>query len=186
LAGALVTFVLIDLILGARQRKEALITRMGSDVRDVTVSAVEDLRGEGWLTDGTLRGVDLMGAHLRGADLGFAQLERADLRFARLPQAVLAEAHLEGANLQDADLERAVLVETHLQRASLKFANLEGAVLVGANLTGASLERATVPFEQLGQAASLAGTIPPDGTELSEDNWHAEFEEWREKQEATD
>ena len=37
--------------------------------------------------------------------------------------------------------------------------------------------------EQLAQARNLAGATLRDGTKLSEDNWEAEFEEWRKKQE---
>jgi uncharacterized protein YjbI with pentapeptide repeats len=233
LAGAVVTFVLIDLVLGARQRKEAVITQMGSDVRDVAVPAVDDLRREGWLKDGSLVGAELVGARLQGANLTGAHLQKANFTLARLQGASLWLARLQGANLEFARLEGAVLIEANLEGAVLADANLEGARLTEANLTGASLERANlqdarlteanlrgvnlaeanllgarltdadlggaklgganllsanlegafVSFEQLAKAVSLRGVTLPDGTKLSEDNWEAEFEEWRNKQE---
>ena len=70
-------------------------------------------------------------------------------------------------------------------------ANLRGTILLHANLGRAVLEHANlkgaaVLAEQLVQAQSLAGATLPDGTVLSKDNWRAEFEEWRKKQEEQD
>jgi uncharacterized protein YjbI with pentapeptide repeats len=212
LAGAVVTFILIDLVLGARQRKEALITQMGSDVREVAVPAVDDLRREGWLTNGALRGADLVGARLKGANLELAHLQGADLGFARLQGVVLRLAHLEGANLEWANLEEAVLIEACLEGAVLVEANLLGAYLMDASLTGADLEHADllgaaltgvnltranlkgtnlmnanlkgafVSLEQLAEAVSLRGATLPDGTRLSGEEWEAKFKDWRKKQ----
>jgi hypothetical protein len=56
------------------------------------------------------------------------------------------------------------------------------AVLVGVALV--STVWATVTADQLAQATTLARATLPDGTKLGDDNWQAEFEEWREKQEA--
>jgi hypothetical protein len=47
----------------------------------------------------------------------------------------------------------------------------------------ASLEGASILVEQLALADPLAGTVLPDGTRLSEENWKVEFEEWQRKQE---
>jgi len=58
------------------------------------------------------------------------------------------------------------------------------AVLVGVALV--STVWATVTADQLAQAKTLARATLPDGTKLSDDNWQAEFEEWREKQETED
>jgi hypothetical protein len=56
--------------------------------------------------------------------------------------------------------------------ASLGFANLSGADPFKPDVREADLS-----------GAVLAGATLPDGTKLSEDNWKAEFEEWRRKQE---
>jgi uncharacterized protein YjbI with pentapeptide repeats len=187
LAGAVLTFVLIDLVLGTRQRKVTLIAQMGSDVRDVAVRAVEELRQEGWLTDGSLEGADLSKANLEGAQLAEARLRGASLIAARLERAKLKQAHLEDARLMAAHLEDAELVGARLDSAMLWFAHLNRAVLVhasleGAALWGADLRSAFVTADQLAQACSLRETILRDGTKLSEDNWEAEFEEWQRKQ----
>jgi hypothetical protein len=179
LGGAVVTYVLLDLVLGTRNRKQALINQMGSPVNAVAVPAVDDLRREGWLEDGSLRGVSLWHAALQGAHLQCASLEDAQL----------IETHLERAVLIGAHLERAVLWKAHLEGADLRFAHLEGAVLweahlEGAVLTSTSLEGANVTVKQLAEARTLEYATLPEGTELSGDNWKAEFEEWRQKQEA--
>jgi uncharacterized protein YjbI with pentapeptide repeats len=217
--GAFLTFWLIEILRRsqkereraereAQERKEQLIQQMGSEVRDVAVSAVEELRTSGWLTDGSLKGVYLWGANLQGADLRGANLERADLR-ANLQRAHLAGADLQGAilyraNLQWVDLYRAnlqgaQLSGANLQEANLKGANLLGAELRGANLQGAilfmaSLERADltkaklqgaklVTYSQLREADTLRGTWLPDGTELPDDDtWREAFEAWCEAQ----
>lgn len=206
LAGAVVTYILLDLVLGTRQRKESLIAEMGSNKRDGAVAAVEELRQEGWLTDGSLEGADLEGAnlkeadlwhaHLKEADLVGAHLERADLVDANLEEARLVGAHLEEANLGGANLEGTNLRLAHLKEANLRLANLRGAFLRAANLGGAflraanleeaflgaaNLEGAEVTAHQLAQAELLAGATLPNGTNLSEENWEAEFEEWRKK-----
>ena len=196
LGGAVVTYVLLDLVLGTRQRKESLVAKMGSHVRDEAIPAVEELRREGWLTDGSLRGAFLAMADLRGAFLWYADMEashliaawlrRAFLVDAKLKEAIFWRADLQGATLAGADMERANLMSANLEGTSLKGANLRGAVLIDSNLDGATLEdanleEAVVLGEQLGKAESLAGASLPDGTELSEDAWQAEFEEWRKK-----
>lgn len=142
LAGAVVTYVLIDLVLGTRQRRQALIEQMGSAVQDVALAAAEELRRQGWLTDGSLQGALLSSARLEGAYLGranlrHARLESAHLEGARLERANLKDAILEGAHLRGARLERG-----HLAGATLRRADLEGASLAYADLAGANLEEA--------------------------------------------
>jgi uncharacterized protein YjbI with pentapeptide repeats len=244
MAGAVVTYGLFELIIERRERREAekeavearkaeLIAQMGSDVRDVAVPAADELRRQGWLTDGSLRGAILSYANLQEANLSVANLRGSVLKDANLQEAKLQRANLEGAILSYANLKGAYLERTNLkgakpwhanlQGAYLEGANLEGAILAYANLQGAYLERADlegatlgmanlnratlshvnleraflgyvhlgganlkaakVTAEQLAQATTLAGATLPDGTKLSEDNWEAEFEEWRKKQE---
>ena len=66
MAGAIVTYTLLELVLGERERSESrkaeLITRMSSDEREVAVPAAKELRRRGWLTDGSLYGANLVGA----------------------------------------------------------------------------------------------------------------------------
>jgi hypothetical protein len=136
--GALATYVLLELLIRRREEEEEkekereaekadLIAQMGSQVQDVAVAAAEELRRHGWLGDGSLQGVRLVGANLQGAFLGGANLQRA----------FLGGANLEGARLGGANLEGAYLAQANLEGAFLGGANLEGAVLAGANLQGA-------------------------------------------------
>jgi hypothetical protein len=203
LAGAVVTYILLDLVLGARERKEALIRSVASNARDVAVPAAAELRRQGWLTDGSLQGArlghaDLAGANLEGAELRASNLqeaklmgsnlERAGLEGANLRGAHLVEANLQAATLVDADLRHALMVGANLgganltraklQQAKLTNANLQGALLVGADLTAA-----VVTAGQLAQAQSLRGTTLQDGTQLGTEDWEAVFEAWRERQE---
>ena len=134
MAGAVVTYVLLQLVIGGRARKEDLIADMGSNVNDVAVHAANELRRHGWLTDGSLSGANLIGANLRGAKLW--------------------EANLSGATLVGADLSGAKLWE----------ANLIGANLIAANLSDADLSGAKISPGLLEQGVSLKGAIMPNGT----------------------
>jgi uncharacterized protein YjbI with pentapeptide repeats len=133
MAGAVVTYLLLELVIGRTERREAkkadLIAQMGSKAQDVAIAASEQLARCGWLYDGSLRGADLNGANLPGV-----WLVRADLQGAYLEGATLLRANLNGANLQGANLMGA-----ELQRAALWGAKLKGGNLDGANLQGASL-----------------------------------------------
>ena len=189
MAGAVVTYALLELVIGRRERlrqrldeeaagirtrKTELIALLGSAVHDVALPAAEELSRRGWLSDGSVRGANLFGADLTGADLVLARLDHVDLSRANLSGADLCHADLSGANLTSADLSGAFLEETMLQGATLTGVNLSGANLSGAFLSdaalgGANLKRATlrgaeVVEEQLDQAASLEGAMLPDGT----------------------
>ena len=106
MAGAALTYGLFDLFIARAERqaekKANLMTQMGSSVRDVAISAADELRQIGWLTDGSLQEALLSGADLRGADLSGADLSGADLSGANLTDEQLAQARsLEGAIMPD-------------------------------------------------------------------------------------
>jgi hypothetical protein len=170
LAGAAATYWLLQQIIGRRLTKEQLIARMGSSIRDVAVPAADELRRQGWLIDGSLEGAWLVEANLERANLNSANLKAARLSRARLGWATLIDADLQAADLRAADLRGAVLA---------------GADLRMADLSGAPFEHypdsseLNVTARQLVQAHSLAGATLPGRFRLSEDNWRAEFEEWR-------
>src|SRR5215208_2013867 len=92
---------------------------------------------------------------LSGADLREAYLREFDLR-----DADLRGADMKGANLETTDLSGADLRGADLRGANLSDASLDGADLYDANLSGVE----GITNEQLEQqAASLVGTIMPDG-----------------------
>ncbi|MFB0536998.1 MAG: pentapeptide repeat-containing protein [Anaerolineae bacterium] len=153
--GAVLTYLLFELLIGRRQRREAekadLIAQMGSQVPDVAIAAAEELRRHGWLTDGSLQGAYLLGANLQGAILHRAELQGAFLAVANLQGASLAGANLQRAHLRGANLQGAILHRAELQGANLGLANLQGANLGMAKLQGADLYRAEL------QGAYLSG-----------------------------
>lgn len=130
--------------------KLQLIRKLRSANNRTVVQAVEAMRAQGWLEDGTLCGVYLRHVHLQGADLCAANLSHADLSL----------AHLQMANLSQADLEGARLSNANLYGADLSGANLRGASLINANLYFAR----NLAEEQLAQARSLWGSKMPDGS----------------------
>jgi uncharacterized protein YjbI with pentapeptide repeats len=115
------------------ETKKALITQLRSKLSN---KAVVELRRFGWLTDGSLEGMQLDGAHLAESNL--------------------RHAHLSGANLMRADLSNAFLTEASLMRADLSNAWLSGALLINANLSGANLEGADLSEATLNEA-NLSG-----------------------------
>lgn len=185
LAGGAVTYVLLELILGRRQRKEALIAQMKSEVRDVAVAAAGSLAQAGWLTDGSLQRATLRHANLEGANLSFADLREANLMWANLARATLRYANLEGAFLAFSNLEEADLTGANLEGASLRAMGLRGIFddpSEAPNMRRANLAGATGLDDKLHLAMSLAGATLPNGTRLSEDGWQTEFERWEKKQ----
>jgi hypothetical protein len=141
--GAIVTFILIEQILARNEERKMLNCRVAPRIRSrvnaVALEAVDQLRREGWLFDGSLRGAYLSGANLAGADL--------------------QDASLQNALLIAANLEDTQLINTNLRGAHLGRANLRGATLLGTNLFDANLEDAV-----LGGATFDTHTMLPDGT----------------------
>lgn len=163
----LITFVLIDLLLGSWERREEqsrqsteqrqrLILQMRSKNNGIALQALEELRSKGWLTGTTLRTADLYRANLEGANLTEIDLEGATLREAMLQGAYMRGVNLTGASLnranlisavlRDANLTNADLSETDLERADLRDSNLENTQLDSANLAGADLRGASLRY----------------------------------------
>lgn len=195
LAGIVIAAVTIDALNEKRQRdnrKAQLIRQLGSRYRDVTEVALLELKHEGWLYDGTLRGVDLTGADLSGADLhgvalnnaqlpsvnlAKANLQRTNLSDTGLPGAILSGADLMGAILDRASLRGASLVEARLWRASFVQASIRRADLKSAFLWEAKLDASDMrdtkltktrywSLEQFSRVGSLEGATMPDGIRL--------------------
>jgi len=197
MAGAVVTYALLELFIGRRERREAegkelaakkadLIAQMGSQVQDVAIAAAEELQRHGWLTDGSLRGAILGGANLEGAilgganlegiNLGRANLEGANLGGANLQGAILILANLQGANLSQANLQGANLLAANLQGAFLIWANLQGANLLEANLQGAFLVQANLEEANLLGAFLVRANL--EGANLDENTTLPDSTKW--------
>ena len=158
--GILVTVLFINQLNRRSEReqyKRRLIHELGSRVNDVALRAVEELKKEGWLEDGSLHGADLRDANLQGAVLEGANLQGAVLWGANLQGAVLWEANLQGAVFGGANLQGVVFGGANLQGAVFGGANLRGTVLNYANLQkatfgGANLQGAVLNYANLQKA----------------------------------
>lgn len=157
LASITIMVLVIDTLNSRRAEKfekERIIRQLASRSNDFALDAVRLTRDFGWLTDGSLCGVNLMGANLKCAPLDHANLYRShmfrvNLEGADLSHAFLEKAFLEGAGLNDAtiiaaNLKNTNLIGVDLRNADLWQANLEGACLIGANLENAFLHQANL------------------------------------------
>ena len=106
-----------------------IISKLRSPENKRVLEAVEELRAHGQLSDGTLKNIVLIHAHLEGADLIKVNLEGAELW----------KANLKGAELLEANLKNAELIRANLQGADLTRANLNGVDFWKTDLKGAKL-----------------------------------------------
>jgi hypothetical protein len=156
-------------------RIQQLIHDMGSQINTVAIHAVDELRREGWLTDGSLQGaelrrnsgiengyitgVELRQANLQGADMNNAKLEGADLEYAQLQHADLIGSDLQSASLYGANLTHTQLIGANLQGTTLWYATLQGADLEVAKLQDAKLLFADLKGADLREARLQGATL---------------------------
>lgn len=164
MGGAFVTFILIDQILGKREKRDEeererqlnrvdRVKRMSSEINAIARRAVEEFRDSRELFTGALHGISITGADLSNANLQGANLEGIHG----------VKSKLISANLQGVNFKVAFLIEAYLQNADLGDANLQGAFLSGSDLQGAKLTGANLEKVILGY--TIIG-IAEDGTEL--------------------
>jgi len=126
-----------------------IISKLRSSDNKRVLEAVEELRAHGWLSDGALKNIGLIHAHLEGADLMNANLEGVDFH----------QAHMQFADLSSANLAGATMV-----RATLKGANFSKADLTEVDLFKANLVDAIgLTPAQLRTTKRLIGATLPDG-----------------------
>lgn len=163
LFGAAITFYFLSVILEQTKKKEEklaakeelkakLIQAMGSQVNDVAVQAVEELRRLTWLEDGSLVDIKISRANLKEAPLWNAKLQKSEMILVNLQ-----DARLFDADLQEADLALSKLNGAYLGGANLLSANLNQAILQEANLNNTNLTLAHLVETNL-QKAKLFGT----------------------------
>jgi len=161
--GALVTFILFDQILGARQRAEvANRERNTRQVEKATQLRQAMSREQRQPVLDEMIALDLFhGATFVNINLDGADLEESNLENCQLKNVILSSANLEGATLTGSNLEQVNLVNANLSSADVSQAILRNAKLTNANLYNASfasanLEEATLKGANL-YSASLAG-----------------------------
>lgn len=153
---------------------ERLILQMGSPDNSFAREAVRQLRANLFLFLGYAQDASLSNANLESADLSYADLQRTNMDGATLFQGKIMHADLSRCSIENTNLGLANLSDTSLRNSTFEPMRLDGAVIIGADMTGASMSDVTV----LQSAKTLRGTILPDGTKLSEDNWQEELNDW--------
>lgn len=145
----------------ADSQEAQLVVKLRSPDSQVVQRTIEQMREQGWLDAGVLKGADLKGANLKDAILNLAAMEGADLSEANLEAADLSVVNLYKACLFQANLKKSRLLWAKLQSADLTGADLQDADLTGANLRNARLENANLQGANLGavnlKRADLSG-----------------------------
>ncbi|MBN1430186.1 MAG: pentapeptide repeat-containing protein [Anaerolineae bacterium] len=176
MGGTLVTFILIDFLLGSREKRRAdereqarLIGQMHSRDNGLTLVAIEELRAHGWLIDGTMRGANLVNANLQAGYLRHAVLPEANLHRANLQKTRLGKTDLRGANLENANLEGADFDEALLQGARISMTQLARANrLRGASMPGGERYDGRLNLPGDLQDAASAGIAVDDPVAMAE------------------
>lgn len=126
-----------------------LLDKLWSGDNELALQALRELGVQGWLSNGSLRGIAICRATLQGAELKNADLSNVDLH----------QAHLEFSDLSMTNLQGAKLIRANLSNANFKQADLSGADLYKANLS----EAQNLTDEQLAKVKRLWGATMPDG-----------------------
>jgi Pentapeptide repeats (8 copies) len=175
LFGSVITFILIDRLIGGKQEqekqeretqelKERLIRQLRSRNNAEAISAAEELAERGWLQDGTLRDADLRNANLQGV-----KFQKADLRGASLAYANLEGADLLGAKLSGTDFWWANLTNAGVGGVVVRFGSQQAPRSSGLLLSGEGI------IEEILQAEFDDHTVLPDGTHWSSGDYLERF-----------
>ena len=170
-----VTVLIIDSLNERRSRKELkerLKRQLWSKDQGLALNAINELRANGWLTDGSLENINLPYAVLDRAELKGAVLNGANFHRASLRRAYIGHAHLRNCDFSQADLTLSVFNHSDLTGSDFTNAILDNASFENAILVGATIEK-----EQILRAKSFKGAIMPDGLP---------YEEWVKKKKNDD
>jgi len=156
------TILLINYLYEVKEKRSLkirLIRELGSEEKGLTARAVKELRENNWLSDGSLKGANLINANLSkldlsGADLTEVNLEFADISNANLKKVTLKNAKLKNAkllnsDLSEANLEGSILHSTSFYKSVLSRSNFTNADLIGSNFELAELMDCTFENSKL-------------------------------------
>lgn len=153
LTGIGITVFILDTLAKKRERKallERLIAQMRSASVDFALHAVDELRYNGWINNGTLSrhsrfygsnilptvaslwslntpGADYTGANFEEIQIVDSNLSGANFTVANLKGVIFARCDLSGANFSSANLEDCYFNEVDLRRANFRGADLHSA-----------------------------------------------------------
>lgn len=129
-------------------RKNELLDWVRSKPLPEALEALNTLRAEGFLTDGSLEGASLYGVDLRGANL----------KQARLKGAILSGVDLRETDLRDADFSQTDMIDCKLAHSKAHSANFQKADLIASDLSGVMFWQTDLRGAALG-GTDLSGTI---------------------------
>lgn len=168
-------FITVGIIQATYEKKrhdeqiDRLMRETSSEVRDVAVKAVEDLREEGKLIDGSLHSHSFWRGNLPNGSFYNGELVESNFSYA-----ILNGANFNGAQLRRASFEGVSAKVSHFHRAILEnvnmfMADLEGADFLDADLLDANLMQTNllncqnVGLRQFVLAKHLHRATMPDG-----------------------
>ena len=191
MAGAIITYLLLEIFIGTNQKRQLLISQLTSKSVDISTNAIEEIVRNDWHVDGSMSNTFLGKLNLPSAEINLANFENselveanfkdaslyrsnmqwallqranftnADLSFSDLSYADLIDCILINVNLFHANLFRSHLGSANLIHANLMDSNLEGADLFRADLRGANLENANLKNTNLRDAIFNSKTLFP-------------------------
>lgn len=182
--GAFVTFLLLEKIVGARQRREdqarederrEIEAQREAERREIEAHRAREkelldliAKMASRNNETALEAVKQLRQRgwLADGSLENADLRRANLDSVNLQYCTLSNANLSGASLQSANLRQANLSKADLDNADLRGANLSEANLSDANLSGSYLLGTVLHEYYFGEA------------QLSEETWLPNGESW--------
>jgi len=126
--GAGFTYWLIEILVGNSRRKAELINKLYSRSTDVSVDALQQLHDRGWLKDGSLENMVLMGVQLPEAAFSLAQLEWTELSLCKLNKCSFFLSNFSNACFASSDLEGSKFEGVELYGTDFRNANLKGVV----------------------------------------------------------
>jgi uncharacterized protein YjbI with pentapeptide repeats len=133
-----ITVLLVDSLIQLRdseKEKRRLLRFMKSRTNSVAIGSANFLRIQGWLFDGSLRGLNLDHSDLSGGLLYDANLPQISFNYSKLRQVDLTRANLEYASGIGSDLSEAKLFNAILKNSTLTDANLTKASLNSVDFT---------------------------------------------------
>lgn len=125
-----------------KHAQSGLVDAMRSSVKRIVKDAIDELRANSWLTDGSLRGVNFSRSRLQGAGLAKADFRRCDFRSARLDHASIQKADFTDSDLRWVTLNHTLGIQAVFKSARMMQSKLRSATLTGADFRNADLRQA--------------------------------------------
>lgn len=173
MVGAFITTLIFGLLVTVAQSsqqeqldKNRLIIQLGSENNNVTLAASEELLGNGWLRDGTLKNSSLIGANLQGLFLKSADMEGVLFNWANAQGVSLINANLQGANFFASNFCGAIFMGADLQSANMTGVDLRKADFFEADLQGVNFFQSDLRNANFIWATFDGNTILPNGKKV--------------------